>query len=131
MYDDLEFFHTYVEKIPIGMKTKSVFYELPYWEHLNIDYLLDPMHILKNVSYSLWRNIPLNKSDPLAIRRDIISSNGKRRHWPRKETRGEVGPSWSIKEGRDFPWILKKDDISMVNDVILGVEEPYLYGLNL
>jgi hypothetical protein len=40
MFDDLELFNTYVEKFPIGMKMKFVFYELPYWEHLNISYLL-------------------------------------------------------------------------------------------
>ena len=30
MFDDLGFFDTYVVKIPIRMKTKSIFYELPY-----------------------------------------------------------------------------------------------------
>jgi hypothetical protein len=39
------------------MKRKIVFYELPYWEHINIAHLLDPMHILKNASSSLWKNI--------------------------------------------------------------------------
>ena len=34
MFDDPEFFDTYVEKFPIGMKRKYFFYELPYWEHL-------------------------------------------------------------------------------------------------
>jgi hypothetical protein len=29
MFDDTEFFDTYVEKFPIGMKRKSIFYELP------------------------------------------------------------------------------------------------------
>jgi len=57
MFDDLELFDTYVEKLPIGMKNKSIFYEIPYWEHLKISHLLDPMHIFKNVSYSLWRHI--------------------------------------------------------------------------
>ena len=49
MLDDPKFFETNGEKIPIGMKTQSVFYELLYWEHLKIVHLLDPMHILKNV----------------------------------------------------------------------------------
>jgi hypothetical protein len=78
MFDDLTFFDTYVEKIPIGMKRKYVFYELPHWEHLNIGHLLDPMHILKIVSYSLWRHISSSKSGILAVRRDIIASNTKR-----------------------------------------------------
>ena len=69
----------------------------------------------------------MNKSDTLVVRRDLISSNTKKRHWPRKESRGEVGPSWYFKEG-DVPWILKKYDISMVKDVLLGVKAPSLYG---
>ena len=47
MFNDPEFFDTYVDKFTIGMKIKSIFYELPYWEHLKISHLLDPMHILK------------------------------------------------------------------------------------
>ena len=57
MFDDPEFFDTYAEKIPIGMKRKSVFYELPFWKHLKISHLPDPIHILKNVLSSLWRHI--------------------------------------------------------------------------
>jgi hypothetical protein len=53
MFDDPKFFDTYVEKIPIGMKIKLIFYELPYREHLKIGHLLDPMQIFINVSYSL------------------------------------------------------------------------------
>ena len=30
MLDDPKFFETYVEKILIGMKRKSVFYDIPY-----------------------------------------------------------------------------------------------------
>ena len=57
MFDDPEFFDTYVEKFPIGMKMKYVFYELPYWEHIKIAHLLDPIHVFKNVSYYLWSHI--------------------------------------------------------------------------
>ena len=128
LIDDLEFFNTHSEKIPIGMKRKSIFFELPYWEHLKIVHLLDPMHIFKNVSSSLWRHISSKKSYTLAIRRDLISSNTKNKQWPKKENRGEVGHSWSFKEG-DVPWILKKDDLSVAKDVIFGgVEAPSLYG---
>jgi len=88
------------------------------------------MHIFKNISSSLWRHISWNKTDTLAIRRDIISSNTKTRHWPRNKTIGEDGPSWSFKEG-DVPWILKKDDLSIAKDIILGVKEPSLYGSTL
>lgn len=57
MFNDPKLFGKYVEKFPIQMKRKYFFYELPYWEHLNIDHLLDPIHIFKNVSSSLWRHI--------------------------------------------------------------------------
>ena len=57
LFNDLEFFEPHVEKMSIEMKRKSIFYELPYWEHLKIIHLLDPMHILKNVSSSLWSHI--------------------------------------------------------------------------
>jgi hypothetical protein len=66
----------------------------------------------------------------LAIRRDLNVSNTKKRHWPKKETVREASPSWSFKEG-DVSWILKKEDLSMVKDVILGVKAYYLYGSTL
>ena len=49
MFNDPEFFENYVEKMPIRMKRKSIFYELPYWENPKISQLLDPMDIFKNV----------------------------------------------------------------------------------
>ena len=88
MFDDHEFFNTYVVKIPIGMKRKLVFFELPYWEHLKIVHLLDPMDIFKNVSCSLWCHISSKKRDNLSISKYLISSNTKNNHWPRQENRG-------------------------------------------
>ena len=110
MFDDPEFFDTHVEKFSIGMKRKSIFYDLPYWEHLKIAHLLDPMHIFKNVSSSLWTHISSKKSDTLVVRKYLITSKTKRKHWPRRlESTGSeagVGPSnsWYFKEG-DVPWI--------------------------
>jgi len=127
MFDDLEFFDTYAKIFPIGMKRKYVFYELPYREHLKNSHLLYHMHIFKNVSPSLWRHISLKESDTLVVRRDFISSKTKKKHWPRQETRGEVGPSWSFKEG-DVPWILNKYDISLAKEVIMSVWVSSLYG---
>jgi hypothetical protein len=66
----------------------------------------------------------------MAVRRDVVASNTKKRHWPINETRGEAGPSLSFKEG-DVPWILRKDDLSMAKDVTLGVKTHFLYGSNL
>jgi len=47
MFDGPKIFDTYVEKIPIDMKRKFVFYEISYWEHINTHHLIDPMHIFK------------------------------------------------------------------------------------
>ena len=80
MFDDPYFFNTNVEKFSIGMKRKSIFYDLPYWEHLKIAHLLDPMHIFKNVSSSLWRHISLKKIDTLAVRKALITSKTKKKH---------------------------------------------------
>ena len=80
MFDDLEFFDTYVEKFPIGMKRKYIFYNLQYWEHLKITHLLYPMNIFKNVSYSLWRHISSKQGDTLAIRKYLATSKNKKKH---------------------------------------------------
>ena len=94
------------------------------------------MHIFKNVSSSLWRHISLKQSDTLAIRKDLITSKTKKKHWPRRlESIGSeagVGPSnsWFFKEG-DVPWILKKYDISFVKEVIMGVRVPTSYESSL
>jgi hypothetical protein len=93
LFDDPKLFDTYFEKMPIEIKNKYIFYELMYCEHLKIVHLLYPMHILKNVSYYLWRHISLKKSDTMAIREDLLSSNTKKRHWTIKENRGEAGRS--------------------------------------
>ena len=133
MFDDLEFFDTYVEKFPIGMKRKYMFYNLPFWEHLKITHLLYPMHIFKSVSSSLWRHISSKQSDTLAIRKYIITSKTKKKHWPRRleSTRSKVGPSnWYFEEG-DVPWIFKKDDLSLAKEAIMGVRVPSSYGSSL
>jgi hypothetical protein len=44
--------------------------------------------------------------------------------------RYKVGHSLSFKEG-DVPWILKKNNLSMAKDVILGVKVASLYGSTL
>lgn len=39
-----------------GIKNLSIFLCLPYWNNLLINHLLDPMHIFKNVSESIWKH---------------------------------------------------------------------------
>ena len=64
------------------------------------------------------------------VRRDVISSSTTNKNWRRKESRGEVGPSWFFKEG-DAPHILNKYDLPLVKEIILGVKVPFSYGPTL
>ena len=43
--------------MPQGINRKSICYDLPYWKDLLIFHLLDPMHIFKNVTDSIYRHI--------------------------------------------------------------------------
>ena len=78
------------------------------------------------------RHISSKQSDTLAIRTDYITSKNKKKHWPRQlESTGESGPSnCSFKEG-DVPWILKKYDLSLEKEFIMGVTVPSSYGSSL
>ena len=50
-WKDLKF--RYHEGLLDGMKRFSILFELPCWESLQINHLLDPMHIFKNVESQL------------------------------------------------------------------------------
>ncbi|KAD3336088.1 hypothetical protein E3N88_31607 [Mikania micrantha] len=65
---------TRVEKGSIWKK-RSIFWELPYWKHLDVRHCLDVMHIEKNVCDSLLGlllNIPGKTKDGINIRKDMI-----------------------------------------------------------
>ncbi|KAD3338451.1 hypothetical protein E3N88_33972 [Mikania micrantha] len=56
-------------------KKKSIFWELPYWKHLDVRHCLDVMHIEKNVCDSLLGlllNIPGKTKDGINIRKDMM-----------------------------------------------------------
>ena len=52
------------------MKRLSIFYDLPYWGALQINHLLDPMHIFKNVGAAIWTHL-VSGSDTLGAREDL------------------------------------------------------------
>ncbi|GJW04260.1 transposon protein, CACTA, En/Spm sub-class [Tanacetum coccineum] len=56
-------------------KKKSIFWKLPYWEHLQVRHSLDVMHIEKNVSESLiglLLNIKGKTKDGINARKDMV-----------------------------------------------------------
>ncbi|KAM0045571.1 hypothetical protein Hdeb2414_s0009g00305391 [Helianthus debilis subsp. tardiflorus] len=59
---------------PTFGKKKSVFWDLPYWEYLQVRHCLDVMHIEKNVCESLLGlllNIPGKTKDGINVRKDM------------------------------------------------------------
>ncbi|KAL8155740.1 hypothetical protein AgCh_000951 [Apium graveolens] len=55
-------------------KKRSIFWDLPYWKHLQVRHCLDFMHIEKNVSESIIRtllNIPGKTKDGVKARLDL------------------------------------------------------------
>ena len=82
------------------------------------------------------RHISSKQSDTLVVRKDIITSKNKKKHWPRRlESIGSeagTGPSnsWYFKEGV-VPWILKKYALSLAKEFIMGVRVPSSYGSSL
>ena len=76
-------------------KKKSIFWDLPYWEHLTVRHCLYVMHIEKNVCDSLiglLLNIPGKSKDGVKVRKDMVEmgirselapvDNGKRTYLP-------------------------------------------------
>ncbi|KAJ9560349.1 hypothetical protein OSB04_005509 [Centaurea solstitialis] len=56
-------------------KKRSIFWDLPYWEHLQVRHCLDVMHIEKNVCDSLLGlllNIPGKTKDGVKVRKDMV-----------------------------------------------------------
>ncbi|KAJ9557156.1 hypothetical protein OSB04_011770 [Centaurea solstitialis] len=76
-------------------KNKSIFWDLPYWEYLNVRHCLNVMHIEKNVCDSLiglLLNIPGKSKEGVKVRKDMVEmgirselapvDNGKRTYLP-------------------------------------------------
>jgi hypothetical protein len=121
--DSIEETKQVVIKMPKWMKRKSIFYELPYSKDLLISHLLYPMHILKNVPYSIFRHIS-GKEDTLSLRRDISLPHTK---FDRKHL-------WLNMENETYekaPWILKKKELDQIKNVIRPIRTPIGYESSL
>jgi hypothetical protein len=90
MFNDIGLFDTYVEKIPIWIKRKSIFYDIFHCEHLKIVHLLEPMHICKNISSSLWSHMSLKEATHWLLGEILFLGILKKRHCPRKEVEERI-----------------------------------------
>ncbi|XP_019184592.1 PREDICTED: uncharacterized protein LOC109179541 [Ipomoea nil] len=56
-------------------KKRSIFWDLPYWEHLSVRHCLDVMHVEKNVCDSIigtFLNIQGKTKDSVKVRKDMV-----------------------------------------------------------
>lgn len=74
-------------------KKRSIFFELPYWEHLLIRHNLNVIHIEKNICESLigtLLNIEGKTKDMLKARLDLVDLNIKKDLHPIKDDKGRI-----------------------------------------
>lgn len=67
-----------VENYKGPWKKRSIFYELPYWQHILLRHNLDVMHIEKNVTKSLVGTLlgmDKKNKDSYAARLDLVEMN--------------------------------------------------------
>ncbi|XP_073133957.1 uncharacterized protein [Henckelia pumila] len=70
--------HSTNDDVKLSFKKKSIFFELEYWKHLYVRYVLDVMHIEKNVCESLLDTlleISGKTKDGIAARLDLAEMN--------------------------------------------------------
>ena len=93
----------------------SIFFRLPYWTHLKINHLLDPMHIFKNVGSSIWEHV-IGRRDNVTVREDLRVAGRMRQAWPREEG-GHVRLPLA-------PWIISKKEEKQVKQAITNLHTP-------
>ena len=99
------------KKIP-RMKALNCFHTLPYWHHLLINHLLDPMHIFKNVACVIWEHITYRR-DTHRQHRDLEVMHIKEHLWENND--GILPPA---------PWVLIKVEEEVVKQIIEGFCTP-------
>ena len=113
----------FVSALNIGLKLTvynplcrySIFFRLPYWTHLKINHLLDPMHIFKNVGSSIWEHI-IGRRDNVSVREDLRVAGRMRQAWPREEDGHVRLPP--------APWIISKKEEKQVKQAITTLRTP-------
>jgi len=54
-----------------SMNILSIFYTLEYWKELLVIYLMDPMHLVKNIASSLYRYIMNKEANTNTMRNEV------------------------------------------------------------
>ena len=107
-------------------KKKSIFWELPYWKHLQVRHCLDVMHIEKNVCDSIigtLLNIPGKTKDGEKARQDMLKMG----------IRKELAP---VEKGKRIYlppacYTLSKKEKTSLCECLRGVKVPSGYSSNI
>ncbi|XP_023756321.1 uncharacterized protein LOC111904846 [Lactuca sativa] len=108
-------------------KKRSIFWELPYWKHLQVRHCLDIMHIEKNVCESLIAlllNIKGKSKDEINVREDMIEMG----------IRPELAPIRNPGKHTYLPvacYTMSKDEKTKFCKCLHGVKVPSGYSANI
>ena len=98
------------------MKRLSILHQLPYWNDLLINHLLDPMHIFKNVGEVLWKTIT-GKKESKGQRDDLQDQGRMQEMWVCTKADGKVVLPRA-------PWVLSKVEEQQVKKTISEFRTP-------
>lgn len=116
--------------IVLGWKKESIFFTLPYWEHLLIRHNLDVMHIEKNICTSVvgtLLNIDKQTKDHYKARLDLEEMGIRPGLHPDKEGRNE-------KRKKDLPpacYTMSPHEKDIFCQVLSNVRVPDGYAANI
>ncbi|KAL3676562.1 hypothetical protein R1sor_026510 [Riccia sorocarpa] len=103
-----------------GLRRWSILHQLPYWKHLQIHHLLDPMHIEAKVVKSLIKHL-FGEKDNVRSRRACEEFNVHPDTWMQiNEDGSETMPS--------APWVLRKEERKVLCQRISKIRFPTGFG---
>jgi hypothetical protein len=117
-------------------KNKSIFWELPYWEILEVQNAIDVMHLMKNLCLNVlgFFGCYNNSKDTLEVRRDL--NNIHRNEAPPIEVdEEEADPEEVEDEEQDYlapaSYTLSKEEKDIMFDCLNSMKVPSGYSSNI
>jgi hypothetical protein len=117
-------------------KKKSIFWELPYWEILEVRNAIDVMHLTKNLCLNVlgFLGCYKNSKDTLEARRDL--KNIHRNEAPPIEVdEEEADPEEVEEEEQDYlgpaSYTLSKEEKDIMFDCLNSMQVPFGYSSNI
>lgn len=107
-------------------KKRSIFFNLPYWEHLDVRHCLDVMHIEKNVCESLFGTllgIPSKTKDNYNARKDLVEMGIRPELAPEQKGKRVYLPPSACN--------LSREERKSVCDSLEGMKVPIGYSSNI